>query len=140
MTPRVHALLLARYIATDKPEEGWVFPTPNDPEKHVTDGLTKGQHRKALDNCKVADFVPYTSRHTALTRFGEAASHNIFTVAQIAGHSSLTTTKRYVHPQADAINRVFQASQILVGTKLGTGEKSFKAGKAKLLQMKTENK
>jgi hypothetical protein len=62
-------------------------------------------------------------RHTALTRFGEAADNNIFAVAQIAGHTSLTTTKRYVHPQAEAINRVFAASQMLVGTKLGTTQK-----------------
>jgi hypothetical protein len=67
--------------------------------------------------------VPYVLRHTALTRFGEAAGNNIFAVAQIAGHSSLATTKRYVHPQAEAINRVFEASQILVGTKLGTKKK-----------------
>jgi integrase len=133
MTPRVHALLLARHNAAGKPEDGWIFPAPTDPEKHITDGLTKGQHRKALDDSKVADFVPYTMRHTALTRFGEAAGHNIFTVAQIAGHASLTTTKRYVHPQTDAINRVFQASQILVGTKFGTGKKNAQRKKPKLL-------
>jgi integrase len=113
---------------------------PTNPEKHITDGLTKGQHRKALDKSGIADFVPYTLRHTALTRFGEAAGHNVFAVAQIAGHSSLATTKRYVHPQAAAINQVFQASQTLVGTKLGTGKKSLKVRKAKLLQMKAVNK
>ena len=126
MTRRVYALLLARYIASGKPEEGWIFPTGRDPAKHITDSLTKGQHRKALDDSKVSDFVPYTLRHTALTRFGEAASHNVFTVAQIAGHANLATTKRYVHPQAEAINQVFKASQLLVGTKLGTDEKSVK--------------
>jgi integrase len=123
MTPRVHALLLARWVAEGKPEDGWVFPAPTDPAKHITDGLTKGQHARALEDSKITSFVPYTMHHTALTRFGEAAGHNIFTVAQIAGHACLTTTKRYVHPQAEAINRVFQASQILVGTKLGTPKK-----------------
>jgi hypothetical protein len=57
------------------------------------------------------------------TRFGEAADNNIFAVAQIAGHSSLTTTKRYVHPQAEAINRVFEAKRLRVGTNLGTSKK-----------------
>ena len=113
MTPHVHALLRARHEAAGKPEDGWIFPARTDPDKHITDGLTKGQHRKALDDSKVTDFVPYTMRHTALTRFGEAADNNIFAVAQIAGHASLTTTKRYVHPQAEAINRVFAASQLL---------------------------
>ena len=125
MTPRVYALMQARHEAAGKPEEGWIFPSASDPAKHITDALTKGQHRKALDQSGVTDFVPYTMRHTALTRFGEAAANNIFAVAQIAGHASLTTTKRYVHPQAEAINRVFTAKQLRVGTKLGTTEKSL---------------
>jgi hypothetical protein len=40
----------------------------------------------------------------------------VFVLARIAGHSSITITQRYVHPQADAIGRVFSQ----VGTKLGT--------------------
>ena len=59
--------------------------------------------------------VPYTLRHTALTRLGEAAGGDVFVLAKIAGHSSITVTQRSVHPQADAISRVFG-----VGTKLGT--------------------
>ena len=39
--------------------------------------------------------------------------------ARIAGHSSITVTQRYVHPQVNAINRVFAASQFPVGIKLG---------------------
>src|SRR5947207_2857947 len=101
MTPRVHALLLARHNAAGNPEDGWIFPKASNPAKHITDGLTKGQHRKALNESGVTDFVPYTMRHTALTRFGEAADNNIFAVAQIAGHASLSTTKRYVHPHAE---------------------------------------
>jgi len=122
MTPRVHALLLARHEAADKPKDGWIFPNASS-SNHLTDGLTKGQHKKALEDSGVKPFVPYVLRHTALTRFGEAADNNIFAVAQIAGHASLTTTKRYVHPQAEAINRVFAASQLLVGTKLGAAPK-----------------
>ena len=63
-------------------------------------------------------FVPYTLRHTALTNLGEKAGGDVFVLARIAGHSSSTVTQRYIHPQADAINRVFAAS--LVGTNLGT--------------------
>ena len=99
------------------------FPAAFDSSKHITDSVTKFQHKKALEDSKVTPFVPYVLRHTALTRFGEAAGNNIFTVAQIAGHTSLSTTKRYVHPQAEAINRVFAASQLLVGTKPGTSKK-----------------
>jgi len=113
MTPRVHALLLARYEAAGRPEDGWVFPNREN-NGHVTDGLTKEQHRKALNGSRVSPFVPYEMRHTSLTRFGEAAGGNVFLVAQIAGHASLTTTKRYVHPQGEAIKNLFQASQKLL--------------------------
>ena len=122
MTSRVHALLHARYEAAGRPEDGWIFPNASN-RHHINDSLTKSQHKKALEDSGVTPFVPYVLRHTALTRFGEAAGNNIFAVAQIAGHASLTTTKRYVHPQAEAISRVFEASQFLVGTKLGTPKK-----------------
>lgn len=123
MTPRVHALLRARYEGAGRPEDGWIFPNAKNSAAHISDGLTKEQHKKALTDSGVAPFVPYSLRHTSLTRFGEAAGGNVFMVAQIAGHSSLTTTQRYVHPQADAIDRVFAASQSLLGTKVGTAQK-----------------
>lgn len=136
MTPRVRALLLARYKAAGRPEDGWIFPNSSK-SSHINDNLTKDQHKTALEKSRVAPFVPYVLRHTALTRFGEAAGHNIFAVAQIAGYASLTTTKRYVHPQAEAINRVFAASQLLPGTKLGTPKKLPQSGKRKTLQHHT---
>jgi site-specific recombinase XerD len=52
-------------------------------------------------------FQPYVLRYTALTRLAEAGC-DVFTLARIAGHSSITITQRYVHPQADAIERAFQ--------------------------------
>jgi hypothetical protein len=66
-----------------------------------------------LEKCGVAAFVPYVLRHSALTRLGEAS-----------GYASLTPTKRYVHPQAEAINRVFAAgASLLAGTNSGTPKK-----------------
>lgn len=54
----------------------------------------------------VKRFPPYTMMHTALTRLAEAGC-DAFTLARIAGHSSITITQRYCHPQADAIERAF---------------------------------
>jgi hypothetical protein len=48
----------------------------------------------------------YCLRHTALTRLAEAGV-DAFTLARIAGYSSITITQRYCHPQADAIERAF---------------------------------
>ena len=44
-------------------------------------------------------------RHTALTRM--APFCDAFTLARIAGHSSITITQRYCHPQADAVEAAF---------------------------------
>jgi len=84
MTPRIHSLLLARHNAAANPEDGWIFPSPNNPDEQITDGLTKFQHGKALDD-KVLDFVPYVLRHTALTRLGEQGGGDVFVLARIAG-------------------------------------------------------
>ena len=61
-------------------------------------------------------------RPTALTKLGEAAGGDVFVLAKIAGHSSITVTQRYIHPQRDPISRVFAAAQ--VGTNLGTVKNS----------------
>jgi site-specific recombinase XerD len=112
--------IFARHEAAGRPDDGWIFPGSNG--DHITDGLTKGQHRKGLDDSGVKDFVPYVLRHTALTNLGEKAGGNVFALASIAGHSSISVTQRYIHPQADTINRIF-TSRFLVGTKLGTPKK-----------------
>ena len=57
-----------------------------------------------------------------------------FVPAKIAGHSSITITQRYVHPQADAINRVFNPSQFPVGTNLSTTKKLPKPTRRKKLR------
>src|SRR5208282_58551 len=97
--------------------EGWIFPSASECG-HFNGDAAKEQHKKALTDSGVEPFVPYTLRHTALTRLGENAGGDVFVLARIAGHSSITVTQRYVHPQADAISRVFA-----LGTKLGTPPK-----------------
>ncbi len=125
-TPRVYTLLRARHEAAGRPTEGWIFPNASECG-HINGDTAKEQHKKALDDSGVEAFVPYTLRHTALTRLGEKAGGDVFVLARIAGHSSITVTQRYIHPQADAINRVFSASQLPVGTKLGTNKKLSRA-------------
>ena len=132
LVPAAHAVLLARWEAQGKPEESWVFPS-NSAEGHLNGDTTKGQHAIALERSKVARFEPYILRHTALTRFAESGC-DVFTLARIAGHSSITITQRYVHPQEDAVDRAFTAfgklgtaaepKKLGVGTILGTVEKS----------------
>ena len=47
-------------------------------------------------------FVLYDFRHTFLTRLGESGC-DAWTLARIAGHSSVAISSRYVHPSEDAV-------------------------------------
>src|SRR5579883_3091064 len=48
----------------------------------------------------------YTLRHTCLTRW--AAHMDPYTRAYLAGHSDFSTTKRYVHPQAETVRAAME--------------------------------
>jgi hypothetical protein len=61
-------------------------------------------HRSIRAGCK--QFEIYCLRHSALTMLAESGC-DAFTLARIAGHSAITITQRYCHPQADAIERAF---------------------------------
>jgi len=50
------------------------------------------------------DAVLHSTRHTALTDLG-AAGGDAFTIQAIAGHASVTTSQRYVHPVPETIQR-----------------------------------
>lgn len=114
MVPAVYEALKTRREAAGNPEEGWIFPASSR-EGHLNKDTAKDQHKRALDRANATangkkvlkHFQPYVLRHTALTRLAEAGC-DVFTLARIAGHSSITITQRYVHPQADAIERAFQ--------------------------------
>jgi integrase len=107
MLPEVRELLKARHIEQGRPESGWVFPT-GSLCGHIEQSTAKTQHAKALELSVVEPFEPYCLRHTALTRLGESGC-DAFTLARIAGHASIMMTQRYVHPQAEAIERAFAA-------------------------------
>jgi len=62
----------------------------------------KKQHVKALKLSGVRDFVLYSLRHTFLTRLGESGC-DAWTLARVAGHSSVAVSGRYVHPSEDAV-------------------------------------
>lgn len=51
---------------------------------------------KALEDAGIVDFRFHDLRHSAGTRLADAGV-SIVVIAEILGHSSLTTTKRYTH-------------------------------------------
>jgi integrase len=101
LTARVREVLQKRWEEGEQRQEGWVWPASTKSE-HVEPSTLKKKHRKAIKNGKVRPFVLYSLRHTFLTRLGESGC-DAWTLARIAGHSSITISARYVHPSEDAV-------------------------------------
>ena len=105
LTTRASALLEMRCTAR---RADWVFPAPTR-SGHIEKSTLKKQHKKALKLSKVEAFTLYTLRHTCLTRW---SSHmDPYTLAYLARHSDFSTTKRYVHPQADTVRAAMERAR-----------------------------
>jgi len=138
MTPRVRAILEPRWKAADKPEEGWVWPTPTR-SGHIEPSSLRKQHAKTFKTLAeeaakrnekpVRPFVLYSLRHTFLTRLGQSGC-DAWTLARIAGHSSIAISSRYVHPSEDV---VLAAMSRLGGHKIGHSESAPKVTSAQRL-------
>ncbi len=100
-TPRVRAVLKGLWEAEGRPIEGWVWSSGTR-SGHIESCTLKKQHRKALRLSGVRPFVLYSLRHTFLTRLGGSGC-DAWTLARIAGHSSISISTRYVHPSEDAV-------------------------------------
>lgn len=76
-------------------------------------GTIDHHHAHARDRLKLPkEFVLHSLRHTALTRLGEAGA-DAFTIRAIAGHASILTSQRYVHPVPEALDRAVARAEAL---------------------------
>jgi integrase len=117
MSARVRTLLERRWKTQGRPAEGFVWLAPSK-SGHMEPSSLKKQHAKALRLSKVRPFVLYSLRHTFLTRLG-ASGCDVWTLARIAGHSSVAISARYVHPSQDS---VLAALEKLTGHNSGHSE------------------
>lgn len=111
MTPRARYILETRWRAAKKPLEGWVWPAPTR-SGHIEPSSLRKLHAKTFetiaeqaalhDRQPVRPFVLYSLRHTFLTRLGQSGC-DVWTLARIAGHSTIGISARYVHPSEDAV-------------------------------------
>jgi integrase len=118
MTPRVRAILAARWQEADKPENGWVWPAPKAAAGHIVPNSIYEPHRQAIKDSGVRHFVLYSLRHTFLTRLG-ASGVDAWTLARIAGHSSLQVSANYVHPSDMALHAAIKRLTATSGYKSG---------------------
>ena len=101
MAPRVRAMLEQLWETAGRPLDGWLWPAPTK-TGHIDHSSLKKQHTRALRISGVRPFVLYSLRHTFLTRLGESGC-DAWTLARVAGHSSVAISSRYVHPSEDAV-------------------------------------
>lgn len=93
-------------------ESPWVFPSPTA-SGHMEQSTLTRQHEKACKRGKLAAFVPYTFRHTCLTRW--ATILDPYTLAYLAGHSDFATTRRYVHPNLNTAREALERARVAQG-------------------------
>ena len=111
MSPRVRVILETHWERAGKPLDGWIWAAPTG-SGHVEPSTLRKQHARTFkmvaeqaqkNNEKpLRPFVLYSLRHTFLTRLGQSGC-NVWTLARIAGHSSIQMSARYVHPNEDAV-------------------------------------
>lgn len=63
--------------------------------------------RPLMKKQDATDFVLHSLRHTMLTQLG-ATGVDSFTIKKTAGHSSVTTSEKYIHPSGETMERPFQ--------------------------------
>lgn len=84
--------------------EGWLWPADESSlkEQHTKTFRTLNQSAEKNELPRITPFVLYSFRHTFLTRLGQSAG-DAWTLARIAGHSSIAISSRYVHPSVDTV-------------------------------------
>src|SRR5262245_57848588 len=80
------------------------FSQPRHPDKKFELWVLESQMGRLRDKIKPdPDAGLHTLRHTFLTEAGEYT--DAFTLRYIAGHDTIKTTMRYVHPRAESVGR-----------------------------------
>jgi integrase len=109
----------------------FVFTQPLDSNRKLQPWTLEAQIERLRARIKThPDAGLHSLRHTFLTIAGEHV--NPYTLQYIAGHDSIKTTMRYVHPQKDAVSAAFALINRMhrmqrQGTKTVTAEKAMAA-------------
>ena len=93
LTERAHGILRE---LKEETKSDYVFPAADD--KQLSRHWPSEQFRILRDEMNLPDdCVIHSMRHTFCTRLGES-NCDAFTIMNLAGHSSITISQRYVHP------------------------------------------
>jgi integrase len=100
MTARVRTVLENHWLASGKPEIGYLWPAETQ-ARYINDETLRRMHLKVLEESKVKHFVLHSIRHTFLTRLGESRC-DVWTMARVVGHTTTKALQHYVHTSQDA--------------------------------------
>ena len=96
----------------------WLFPCPHDHNKPVTE--VRKAHQAAVQRSAIQPpFRLYDLRHTALSRMAMAGI-DLTTLKELAGHSQIQMTMRYVHPTPEHKRRAIVTFQRFTRSALQT--------------------
>jgi integrase len=109
LSERAARLIEARRVVA---KSDWLFPATTQ-SKHIEKSTLKKPHAKAYTFAKIVSLPLYTFRHTCLTRW--AAHMDPYTLGYLAGHSDFSTTKRYIHPQAQTVLAAMERARAAQG-------------------------
>jgi integrase/recombinase XerD len=112
------AMLREYWRAVRPPQVGWLFPSPVDPTKPVSERAIRQALRKAAKAARLKKKVyPHLLRHSFATHLLELGNE-MEIIQQLLGHSSLRTTRRYARVSAEVLRRIKSPLDV-VGTAEG---------------------
>ena len=116
----LNSMLRKKLLALIEQEHGeWVFPSPKrfqiqgQPESHISD--VKNAFRRAVSLAGIRPITFHQLRHTFCSRLADAGVP-MPVIQDLAGHASITMTRRYTHPTDE---RKQQAVEALLGSPKG---------------------
>src|SRR2546426_8607680 len=102
MTPRVTAITNSRIASS---ADSWIFSAPTR-SGHMEGSSVRKQQTRVFSVTDIKPFELYCLRHTCLTRW--SPKMDPFTLAYLAGHSDISITKSYVHPEDETIKAAME--------------------------------
>jgi integrase len=108
ITARVRLMREARLRECDCQSDALVFGI----ERGTSLDHLHAKVRPLMKKQDAADFVLHSLRHTMLTRLG-ATGVDSFTIKKTAGHSSVTTSEKYIHPSGETMEPAFRKLETL---------------------------
>lgn len=119
MTERVKELLTKRI---GRRVDGWLFPSPRYPKEHIKRNALTAAWRLTANKAGVSSDVDlYCARHTYGTDVFNATKDPFLTM-KLMGHTEISTTERYQHPNMGMIGALMDERNLLRHNLRHTGQ------------------